>query len=121
MLLLRVSQYRCQCCQDGWDDGAEEPRLCASSVTLLRSPGPAWSTQTVTSSWIHLSPWSFSDSSSDNTEQLVLFVLLTRNERENLMSLVLLFILIEVELIYKVMLVSGVQKNDSCPKGRNVE
>ena len=37
------------------------------------------------------------------------------------MSLVHLFLIIEVELIYNVMLVSGVQKNDSCPKGRNVE
>lgn len=66
VLLLRVSQYHCQCCQDWWDDGGEEPRLCASGVTLLRSPCPSWSTQTltVTSSWFHLSPWSFSDSSS---------------------------------------------------------
>ena len=50
-----------------------------------------------------------------------LFFSLEMRERENLMSLVHLFIIIEVELIYKVMLVSGVQKNDSCPKGRNVE
>lgn len=59
----------------------------------------------------------------DSTKQLILFVFLTRNERgrENLMSLVHLFIIIEVELIYKVMLVSGVQKNDSCLKERNVE
>ena len=50
-----------------------------------------------------------------------LFFLLEMTERENLMSVVHLFIIIEVELIYNVMLVSGAQKNDSYPKGRNVE